>query len=65
MKTCGGMELYVAPPLLPSELDGGGSASRPCRYWIGGSGRCGEEKNLALLGNRTQVVHPLARRYTD
>jgi hypothetical protein len=29
------------------------------------SRRCGEEKNLVLPGNRTRVVQPVARRYTD
>jgi hypothetical protein len=29
------------------------------------SGRCGEEKNLTLAGNRTPAIQPVARRCTD
>jgi hypothetical protein len=70
----------IAPPFLTSALHGGERwASRPgCflppfRYPLirvldgpqGRSGGCGEEKILALKGDWSPAVEPIARRYTD
>jgi hypothetical protein len=68
----------IAPPLLTSALDGGEwSASRsavlhPGTHWIGGW-VCTEpvwmlwskEKSLTLPRNRSLIVQPVARRYTN
>jgi hypothetical protein len=67
----------IAPPFLTLVLDGNElSASRPCRFtpgeidpgthWIGGwVGLDFMEKYLTSARNRTEVIQPIARRYTD
>jgi hypothetical protein len=50
-------------------LPSGKEPPYPLRRRLGGpqirSGRCGEKKNLAPIGNRSRAVQPVARRYTD
>jgi hypothetical protein len=71
----------IAPPFLTSVLDGNElSALRPCRFtpgetgpsthWIGGwvglsVGLDIMEKYLNSARNRTKVIKPVARHYTD
>jgi hypothetical protein len=71
----------IAPPPLTSALDGGEWSApypgcftpkerAPGTHWIGGwvdprAGPDTVEKNLALAGNRTLAVQPVAHCYTD
>jgi hypothetical protein len=61
-------QLHASAALLPGEQP----PPPPDNHCIGGgfvshsrSGRYGDEKNLAPAANRTPVIHPVARRYTD
>jgi hypothetical protein len=57
-------QLHALAALLPEK-----EPKCPLDRWLGGpqnrSGRCGEEKNLILLGNRTPADQHAARGYID
>jgi hypothetical protein len=59
------------PASRPGRIASGETApgTHPLNRRLGGpqsrSGRCGEEKNLALAVNQTPAIQPVSRRYTD
>jgi hypothetical protein len=63
MKVSG--QLYALPTLCPGKEVPWYELDRRLGMSQSWTGRCGEEKNLASAGNGTQVVQPIACRYTD